>query len=901
MHASAPDPRHDDPRHDDPRELSRTLLGRVLPLVAKPGRYIGGEYGSPAADRWRPQGVNILLCFPDAYEVGMSHVGLRVLHHELNLRDDTFCDLAFAPWPDMEAAMRREGLPLYGLASRRPARQFDLIGFSLGYELGFTNVLTMLDLAGLALRAAARREGDPLVVAGGSCAMNPAVIGPFCDAVLPGDGEPAVADLAALLARARAEGWNRSRRLAGLHAVPGAWHPGVSSPVPARVLADLNASPPPDVMVATIEPVHDRIAIEVMRGCARGCRFCQAGMIQRPVRERNTADIVTGAATTAARTGLREIGLLSLSTSDFSGLDTAVAGIQDTLAGTHTNLVLPSLRVDSVSPDLYERISRERPSSFTFAPEAGTQRLRDVVNKRLAEADILRTAADAFRGKVKTMKLYFMIGLPTETDDDLRGILDLVARVAQLAPEGGTQLTVSVSPFSPKAHTPFQWAGQISRDELARRNQMVASGLRGLRVKVSLRDPDISVLEAVLGLGDDRLAPVVEAAWRAGARFDGWEEYFDAGRWQEAFRTVGVDPLPFVQPRDVSAPLPWDTVRGPVDRAFLAAEWARALAGETTPDCRLEGACVDCAACGDGIGHVAARLEPAAIAVSKLAVEPSAPATTPAADPPTARSEQWRHWREQASAKVWYRLEYRKQGAMAFLGHLDFQRQLQFALRRSFLPIAYSKGYHPHPLLKFGPPLPVGVAGEREVLDVALLNEAPGLAARLDREMPAGLGVLRAVVVGTITPPPIEWRAQRLDYRVVFPDRAADRPDPDSARAAVTAFLAADRWLSLRRRPKGDAEVDARGLVPAGGLVWETGPGELPPLRVSLVRQGEGAGLPIHDFLGALFGAALPEPRFCSVTRTGMSGCDARGRWLSPLDEVLETRRQTWLQGHLNG
>lgn len=888
-----------DPHLDDPLALGRALLGRVLPLVGKPGRYIGGEHGSPAADRWQPGGVNILLCFPDAYEVGMSHVGLRVLHHELNRRPGTFCDLAFAPWPDMEAAMRQASLPLYGLASRRSARQFDLVGFSLGYELGFTNMLTMLDLAGLALRAADRSGDDPLVVAGGSCTMNPTVMGPFCDAIFPGDGEPAVADLAALLARGRSEGWSRARRLAELHAVPGAWHPGVTAPVAARVLPDLNASAPPDVMVPTIEPVHDRVAIEVMRGCARGCRFCQAGMIQRPVRERDAARVVEGAGDAAARTGLREIGLLSLSTSDYTGLDVAVAGIQDSLAGTHTNLVLPSLRVDSVSPDLYDRISRERPSSFTFAPEAGTQRLRDVVNKRLAEADILRTAADAFHGKVKTMKLYFMIGLPTETDEDLRGIIDLVARVAQLAPQGGTQLTVSVSPFSPKAHTPFQWAGQIPREEIARRNHLVAAGLRGLRVKVSLRDPDVSVLECALGLGDARLADVVEAAWRAGARFDGWDEGFNASRWRAAFASVGVDPLPYGQPRDLAAPLPWDTVQGPVDRAFFAAEWGRALAGETTPDCRLEGACVDCAACGDGIGHVAARLEPAAVVLTRMAQDAPAPVVQVAEGLPTARSEQWRHWREQASAKVWYRLEYRKLGAMAFLGHLDFQRQLQFALRRSSLPIAYSKGYHPHPLVKFGPPLPVGVAGECEVLDLALVHEAPDLAARLDREMPAGLGVSRAVVVGTITPPPIELRAHRLEYRVVFPDRGADRPDPAAARAAVAAFLAADRWLSLRRRPKGDAEVDARALVPVDGLTWDDGPdGELPPLRVTLVRI-EGAGLPIHDFLGTLFGAVLPEPRFCSVTRTRMSGTDARGRWLSPLDEVLETRRLVWLQAHL--
>lgn len=884
-----------DPRFDDPQRLDRALQRRLLPLVSRPARYLGGELGAQPASCWRPEGCNVLLCFPDAYELGMCHTGLRILYSVLNARDDTFCDLAFAPWPDLEELMRRERLPLFGLQTRRPAAQFDVIGFSLGYELCYTNLLTMLFLAGVPLRAADRRDTDPLIIAGGACAMNPAVSGPFCDAILPGDGEQVLGELAAAVAAGRRARQPRRQILATVRALDGVWWPDAPAPVKARVLADLNEIPLPRELVATTELVHDRLTLEVMRGCVRGCRFCQAGMIQRPVRERDVAPVVAAANLTAQSAGYDEVGLLSLSTSDYSGLGAVIAAAARPLARTHTNLVLPSLRMDVLDPAIRAELSRERPASVTFAPEAGTQRLRDVINKQLDEPEIMRAAAQAFAAGVKNVKLYFMIGLPTETDADLAGIVDLTARLAALAPRGAGQLTVAISPFSPKAHTPFQWAGQLARAEIDRRNQWLAQQLRPLRVKLSLREPEVSFLEAVLGLGDASLAAVVQTAWQQGARFDGWQEHFAWDLWQLAFRRCGVDPEAIVAPRDPASPLPWDSVQGPVSRAFLQQEWRRALAGQTTPDCRHRLACTVCAACDESLRHVMAN---PACPPGELA------GTVPAAPPALAAEHpRWQSWRERASAKIWCRLEFAKHGAAVFLGHLDFQRQLQLALRRSGLPAAYSKGYHQHPLVKFGPPLAVGVAGEREALDLAFLQIEPHWVRRLAEAMPEGIALLRGIVAGSATPPSIDASVERCDYEVVLPAGGEGGPEPAAARRAVEAFLAAERVPWRRERPERPAvAIDARSLVLGDGVRWLVVPDHerYGVLRLSLRRDGEGGGLPIYEMLAAVFGADLTEPRWCEVRRTGIFGRNGQGRWLSPFAMIQRERERLWLRAHLN-
>lgn len=915
---------------DDPQHLSRVLTRRVLPLVRNPARYIGGELGATAVG-YDPQGANILLTFPDAYEIGMSHQGLRILYTLLQRRDNTYCDLAYAPWPDMEKVMRAEGLPLYALESRRAASQFDVIGFSLGYELAYTNMLNMIDLAGSPIWAKDRTEKDPIFVAGGSCVLNPAVVSPFLDVVLLGDGEETVLDIAELIVRLKKEGGGRSDILAAIRQVEGAWFPEVTEPVRARVLQDLNTFPPPDQLVPIIEPVHDRLSLEVMRGCVRGCRFCQAGMITRPVRERDAGALIQAAAEGVADAGYAEVSLLSLSTGDYTGLGETVVGIQGKMKDKRTNLALPSLRVDSVDEGLYAAISSERPSNFTFAPEAGSQRLRDVINKNITEDDIVSTAAKALASGVKTVKLYFMIGLPTETNEDLDELIAVVGKVVASAPRGGSQIHVSISPFSPKAHTPFQWAGQISRDEINRRNSYLGRHLRRMKVKVSLREPETSFLEGLLGLGDRDLSRVVATAWRLGARFDAWSEHFDFGVWEQALAAEGVDPDVYLAERDPEIPLPWATVDAGVELDFLKRDWRRAIKAKILPDCRLEGACYDCTSCAGDLLHVFAKLEALGDAPARrgpaipshgrgavaLADDPRpetpfretakvAPAEVfdprngdPAA--PATEVRKWQIWRGQAAAKCWYRVEYEKFGDMAFLGHLDFQRQLHLALRRSGLPAAYSKGYHPHPLLKFGPPLPVGVAGQRECLDIAMEHQVPNWVSEINRTLPTGLRIHRSVVVGGQTPQSIDKMVKRFDYRVDIPGTDEGGPDRQVVAAAVDAFVSSDRWLCLRRRLKGDIELDARALVETGGigLLNDFADGYGSRLMISLMRSEKGAVLPVHDFLTALLGEALPEPGYCAITRTGYFGRCGDGDWLSPIEEVGESSLRYWLRRHM--
>jgi radical SAM family uncharacterized protein len=589
-------------------------LEKILRRVQKPGRYSGGEWNAVRKD-WTSTYVKMAFAFPDVYEVGMSHLGLQILYGMVNDREDALLERVFAPWPDMEEQMRSTGLPLISLESRRPLRDFDIVGFTLQYELSFTNILNMLDLAGIPLRSGDRAGGDyPLVVAGGPCAFNPEPIADFIDVFVIGEGEEAVNDLLDAYLASRRSGEQRQDLLLRLARFDGFYVPAlyrveyndhgavgsvtpVDESVPAlvqkRVVADMDKVYfPTRMVVPAIESVHDRAMLEVQRGCTRGCRFCQAGVIYRPVREKEPENLLRQADELLGATGWGEISLTSLSTSDYSRVAPLVGELIARHGAAGVNVSLPSLRVDAFSVDLAKEVQNVRRSSLTFAPEAGTQRLRDVINKGVTGENLLEAVGAAFSAGWQSIKLYFMIGLPTETDDDLQGIANLARQVldrgrALVRAKGRLKVTVSVSSFVPKSHTAFQWEPQNTMAELKRKQALLRDLLRGRGLVFKWHDPEGSFLEAVLSRGDRRLAAAIEAAWRNGARFDGWSEFFDLGKWQKAFTSVGIDPDWYAYRRyHYDDTLPWDHIGAGVSKKYLIREHRQSLAGAITPDCR---------------------------------------------------------------------------------------------------------------------------------------------------------------------------------------------------------------------------------------------------------------------------------------------------------------------------
>ena len=599
-------------------------LEKTLRRVQKPGRYTGGEWNAIYKD-WPSTDVKMAFAFPDVYEVGMSHLGLQIIYHAVNSRNDALLERVFAPWSDMEKQMRETGLPLFSLESRRPVRDFDILGFTLQYELSFTNILNMLDLAGIPVRRDDRATGVyPLVVAGGPCAFNPEPLADFIDVFIIGEGEDAVNDLLDACLESQRRGENRGQLLLRLAKIGGFYVPSlyrveyndrgnleavkpavVEAPavVKKRVVTDLGeAAFPTSPLVPVIEAVHNRAMLEVQRGCTRGCRFCQAGVIYRPVREKEPQTLVRQAEEIIHNTGWNEISLSSLSTSDYSRIKPLVSELTGSHAGSGVNISLPSLRVDAFSVDLAKEVQKVRRSSLTFAPEAGTQRLRDVINKGVTEDNLLEAVSAAFAGGWQAVKLYFMIGLPTETDADLEGIADLARRVLQKGRSlsrspGRIKVTVSVSSFVPKSHTPFQWEPQDSMDELKRKQAFLKQRMRGRGLVFNYHDPEGSFLEAVFSRGDRRLGAVLEASWRAGSRFDGWSEFFNFARWMTAFQTTGIEPASYAHRRfEYDEMLPWDHIGAGMSKKYLVREHRRALAGEITPDCRA-GKCPGCGLC----------------------------------------------------------------------------------------------------------------------------------------------------------------------------------------------------------------------------------------------------------------------------------------------------------------
>ena len=597
------------------------LLKRVLPTVQKPARYTGGEYNEIQKNKDDVR-VRVAFCFPDTYEIGMSNLGMRILYGVMNEMDGVWCERVFTPWDDMEKAMTAHDMPLWALESQDTVRDFDMIAFTIGYEMCYTNILNMLRLADVPLKAKDRRGLKNIVFAGGVCAYNPEPLAQYIDFFSLGEGEESTVEIVSLYDKAKAEGWSKEAFLLEVSKIPGVYVPsfyehhynedgslaeilplidGVPTRFTKRIVEDLDhAYWPTKMIVPSTEIVHDRANLEVFRGCIRGCRFCQAGFSCRPVRRKSAGALLKQAVETMEDSGHNELTLSSLSTSDFKGLKELTDDLIPYCEANKINLSVPSLRADNFSRELMERLQTVRKSGLTFAPEAGTQRLRDVINKNLTEEEILTTCANAFSGGWNNVKLYFMLGLPTETDEDVLGIADLVYKVIKtwqataVNKKRGLRVHVATAFFVPKPHTPFQWEQQITPEEYLRRCKLLKNHFYSKSIEYDYHAPDLSRLEAVFARGDRRVGPVIERAMELGAKLDGWDEFFRYDLWLDAFRECGVD-MEFYTTRGFGEDelLAWDPMDVGVSKGFLRRERRRAYEARITPDCR-EG----CAGCG---------------------------------------------------------------------------------------------------------------------------------------------------------------------------------------------------------------------------------------------------------------------------------------------------------------
>ena len=603
-----------------PEQIERSL-DEVLLQVQKPGRYVGGELNA-VNKPWHQTPLRVALIFPDIYDIGISNVGLKILYDQINQRQDALAERAYAPWTDMEALMRAHGIPLYSLESKHEIADFDVVGFSLPYETLYTNTLNLLDLARIPVRAEARGENDPIVIAGGHAATNPEPMHAFVDAFVIGEGEEVIHEILQIVGAhksgsAGAKFRSRMAILEALGRLPGVYVPrffsvdyledgtigtvetaieGIANPVVKRIVAQL-PPPPTRFIVPNIETVHNRVSVEIMRGCTRGCRFCQAGMITRPVRERSVEEIVEAAEEAVNATGFEELALLSLSSSDFDRIVELTSRVSERFKGRKLTISLPSLRIESVSIDLMDKLREHYSGGFTLAPEAATERMRRIINKYISDEDLIHTAREIYRRGWTTLKLYFMIGHPSETLEDVQAIADLCKRVIDEGRKVASwkiKLHAGVGTFVPKPQTPFQWVAVDGRESIAAKQALLKRELRDPNIKLSWTEPDDTLLEAWLSRGDRRMAEVIYSAWRKGAKFDAWNDKQRASVWAEAFAEQGLDPAFYThRPRRTDEVFPWDHITAAVRKNFLFQDFRQSLEGQIRVDCRL-----NCFACG---------------------------------------------------------------------------------------------------------------------------------------------------------------------------------------------------------------------------------------------------------------------------------------------------------------
>jgi radical SAM family uncharacterized protein/radical SAM-linked protein len=861
--------------------------------VEKPARYVGGEFNQVVKAEAR---VRCCLAFPDLYELGMSYHGFRILYERINSREGWAAERAYAPWHDFEALMRAGGVPLYSLETRRTFAEFDWVGFTLQHESNITNVLNMIDLAGLPLESRERTAAHPILVGGGEGAYSPETLAPFLDAFVIGDGEEIVLELMDFFERAKAESWDRPRVLLELARIPGVYVPALYEvsyhedgrlkdirPLPELAAAGLVALPEKiekrlynisdDLgtvcpVVPLLRTVHDRLVIEIRRGCVNGCRFCQAGMINRPVHERPLEQIVEIARQGLANTGYDEISLLSLSSGDYTLIGPLIARLAEEFGPRGVSVTLPSLRINGFDIALVDQLAGQRRSGFTFAPEAGSERLRRVINKPVDQEHFFELIDDVFQRGWQTVKFYFMIGLPTETDEDLDGIIGTCARAAELGRRHHGKkalVNVTISPFVPKSGTPFEWEAQPSREELERRYMYVRDGIReraGRGVDVKLSGISHSFLEAVLARGDRRLAAAVRRAWELGARFDGWADSFRPDLWWQAFDEVGIDPAFYAnRERAEDEIFPFELIESRVGRRFLWNERRRALREASGQRCDV-GPCAGCDVCDTDVHHT--------LATGEIEQNPEVPKIERPVREHAPRRKKPEHGVAPNASPLpvqRVRIEFTKLGALRYLSHLDFAKVVAMILRRAEAPLAYTQGFNPMPRIQYAPPLSLGMGGEHELVDIMLITpvDPVELAKNLGKIVPDGMKLLSVAEV-PLKAPSIEENALASVYRVEITNPAL----------GVTPELLKEKLQAFAEREEFIVEIEKKDKIKPVDLKQSIASIEFTaPLGVTVaIRHTPGLFAKPQQAIGHILGQPTELGRDLRVNRIGFVTAD---------------------------